>query len=88
MRAVFDGFLTVLTPPIAIVEVIHFTLCHERKSWLSWLLLVLLLWLQPKHEDSAKTNSQHLSFLSFSQVCLYDTNKHKKSKAEDEIGKK
>ena len=38
MRAVFDGFLTVLAPSVAIVEVIHFTLCHERKSWLSLLL--------------------------------------------------
>jgi len=65
MRAVFDGFLTVLAPPIAIVEVIHFTLCHERKSWFPWLLLVLLFWLQPKHGNSTKQNSQHLSFLAF-----------------------
>jgi len=57
MRAVFDGFLTVLAPSVAIVEVIHFTLCHERKSWLSLLLLVLLFWLEPKHGILAKTNN-------------------------------
>ena len=49
--AVFHSFLAVLAPSIAIVQVIHFALCHERKSWLSLLLLVLLFGFQPDRDS-------------------------------------
>ena len=41
IRAVFNGFLTVFPPSIAVVEMIHFAFSHERKSRLSYPFLIL-----------------------------------------------
>ena len=50
-RAVFDSFLAVLSPSVAIFQMINLTLCHECKSWLCLFLFLLtptLLAFQPK----------------------------------------
>lgn len=48
IRAVLDGFLAVLPPPVAVVEVIDLALGHERKSRLPLPFLVLLFGFQPE----------------------------------------
>lgn len=45
--AVFDSFLTVLSPSVAIFQMINLALCHERESRLSLSLLICLLHFQP-----------------------------------------
>lgn len=62
MGAVFDSFLSVLSPSIAIVKVINFTLCHERKSRFSLSLLILLFRFQPE-----KNNNTHMTPLNLLQ---------------------
>ena len=52
VRAVFNGFLTVLPPPVTVVQMIHFGLGHERKSGLCSPFLVLDFGFQPNHQIS------------------------------------
>jgi hypothetical protein len=42
-RAVLDGFLAVLAPPVAVLEVVDLALGHEREPWLPRPLLALHL---------------------------------------------
>jgi hypothetical protein len=58
--AVLHSFLTVLSPPVAIFQMINLALCHERESWLSLSLLICLLGFQPKTPQKQKTKPKKI----------------------------
>lgn len=48
IRAILDGFLSILPPSISIFKMINIALCHKGEARLSWLLLFFLLLLIPE----------------------------------------